>query len=199
LDGADLAALRQAVEDDTGLWNTQNDELDTLAQAVIDAEAALKAAKDAQDERTLACQVAAYDAYRTTLEEQMVQRLADLQTIKELLDVEKPAPGTEGARCEKALSNGTWRPARGEQTCAEGLCCGAARVWMASGTTEDAAWRTIETCQLATATSYDYQPARAPMATTFPATVNVPFACIEGAKKLAAAASAVAAAVYMLA
>jgi hypothetical protein len=37
------------------------------------------------------------------------------------------------------------------------------------------------------------------MATTCPATDSVPFMCIEGAHKLAAAASAVAAAVYMLA
>jgi len=37
------------------------------------------------------------------------------------------------------------------------------------------------------------------MAVAMPATVSVDFTCIEGAKKLAAAASAVAAAVYMLA
>jgi hypothetical protein len=101
-----------------------------------------------------------------------VQRLEDLATIKALLEAQTvPAPGTAGARCEKALSNGTWRPARGEQACDEGLCCGAARVWMTSGATADAAWRTIETCQLETVTSYDYQGPRAPMATTMPATV----------------------------
>jgi len=37
------------------------------------------------------------------------------------------------------------------------------------------------------------------MAVEMPATVSVDFTCIEGAKKLAAAASAVVAAVYMLA
>jgi len=100
----------------------------------------------------------------------MEARLADLTTIKELLekDLVKPAPGSAGARCEKALSNGTWRPARGEQACDEGLCCGAARVWMESGTSADVAWRTIETCQLETDTTYNYQPARAPMATVNP-------------------------------
>lgn len=116
----------------------------------------------------MACQITAYDKYRTTLESEMVQRAADLKTIKALIEAEmadKPAPGTKGARCEKAISNGTYRPARGEQTCAEGLCCGAARVWMESGTTADAAWRTIETCQLATDTSYVFSPPRAPMAT----------------------------------
>jgi hypothetical protein len=79
------------------------------------------------------------------------------------------------------------------------LCCGAARVWMNSGEEEDAGWRTIETCQMATASTYDYQPPRAPMATSMPAKESVAFTCIEGAKKLAAAASAAAAAVYMLA
>lgn len=65
--------------------------------------------------------------------------------------------------------------------------------------TADAMWRTIETCQKADAVSYNYQPARSPLAITMPATQDVAFTCIEGAKKLAAAASAVAAAVYMLA
>lgn len=37
------------------------------------------------------------------------------------------------------------------------------------------------------------------MATTMPNTESVDFTCIDGAKKLAAAASALAAAVYMLA
>merc|ERR1719321_1172554 len=131
----------------------------------------------------------------------MTQRAADLVTIKKLLETElvKPAPGTAGARCEKALSNGTYRPARGELTCSEGLCCGSARVWMESGTTADAGWLTIESCQALDATSYSYQPARAPMATAMPTKISADFACIEGAKALAAAASAVAAAVYMLA
>jgi len=154
------------------------------------------------DAAVMACQITAYDKYRTTLESEMVQRATDLKTIKALLEAEmaaKPAPGTKGARCEKAISNGTYRPARGEQTCAEGLCCGAARVWMGSGTTADAAWRTIETCQTATDTTYAYVAPRAPMQTAANSPDTVPFACIEGAKKLAAAASAVAAAVYMLA
>jgi len=72
-------------------------------------------AQAALDEAVLACQVEAYDEYRTALEGEMVARAADLKTIKELLEAyEEPAPGTAGARCEKALSNGTWRPARGE-------------------------------------------------------------------------------------
>lgn len=134
----------------------------------------------------------------------MVQRNKDLVAIKALLETEltRIPAGAIGSRCEKALSNGTMRPNRsGEVTCgSEDNCCGASRVWMAAGPgTADAMWRTIETCQAATDTSYTYQPARAPLATTMPGTQSVPFTCIEGAKKLAAAASAVAAAVYMLA
>lgn len=86
-----------------------------------------------------------------------------------------PAPGTIGARCEKALSNGTFRPKRtNEGTCGgEENCCGAARVWMSAGSdgsapVADAMWRTIETCQPQTTTEYSYTPARAPMATTMP-------------------------------
>lgn len=67
----------------------------------------------------------------------------------------------------------------------------------------DAAWRVIESCQpiegSGGAGSYEYQPPRAPMATEMPPTVAYPYMCIEGAKQLAAAASALAAAVYMLA
>jgi len=110
-----------------------------------------------------------------------------------------PKPGTIGARCEKALSNGTFREARGDNGgCGEGNCCGAARVWMESGVTADAAWRTIETCQKSDTKTYNYQPPRAAMATTMPTTQSVKFACIEGAKTLVAAASTIAAAVYML-
>jgi len=140
----------------------------------------------------------------------MNDRLDKLNQIKQYLEDQTiPAPGTVGARCEKALSNGTFRPQRGEMTCVgteeAPLCCGSSRVWMSAGVTdagvavENAMWRTIETCQLASAETYDYVRPRAPMETTKPEAVSVPFTCIEGAKKLAAAASAVAAAVYMLA
>jgi len=58
---------------------------------------------------------------------------------------------------------------------------------------------TIETCQAATATTAPYTAPRAPMQTTANTAVEHPFTCIDGAKKLAAAASALAAAVYVLA
>lgn len=58
---------------------------------------------------------------------------------------------------------------------------------------------TIEVCQPTAATTYAYQPPRAPLATAFPTKVNWPFACIGGAQHLAAAATAVAGAFYMMA
>jgi len=63
---------------------------------------------------------------------------------------------------------------------------------------------TIETCQAKTATTYAYYPPRAPMATVDPTTVAAnkrewPFACIAGASNLAAAATALATAAYMMA
>lgn len=207
LDGADLAALRATVEgfsnaDGTGSWDEKNSERLELVEAVIEKEGLLKEAKEARDAAKEACEVAMYDKYRESLEAAMISRANALKEIKALMTTElaKPEPGTAGARCEKALSNGTYRPARGEETCGEGLCCGAARVWMAVGDgVEDAAWRTIETCQAEDTETYMYQPPRGPMETEMPDKISATFTCIEGAKKLAAAASAVAAAVYMLA
>lgn len=102
------------------------------------------------------------------------KRNADLIAIKDLIDKQtKPARGAQGSRCEKALSNGTFRPARGADTCDGELCCGAARVPMDNG-----AWMTIETCGGAEQPTYDYQPPRDPLAIKMPDTKSVPFACI---------------------
>lgn len=161
----------------------------TVQQGVLDVAVAAHLAA------VVACKAAQYDLYKGTFDAAVVTRAANLATIQALIEANKaarPARGTAGARCEKALSNGTFRPARGEGTCAEGLCCGAAQRVMLG------AVATVETCQKLADQTYAWQPARAPMALTMPATVDVPFTCIQGAKRLAAAASALAAA-YMLA
>ena len=203
LGAVDLAGLRATVATKTSEWDTQQTELERLIGVVGIEQGKLDLAKKAEAAAILDCQLKAYDAYRTTLQAAYDKRNADLKLIKDLLKGQTvPAPGTKGARCEKALSNGTWRPARGAETCGEGLCCGAARVWMNAGAGTagtNAAWRTVETCQTATDKTYSYQPPRAPLATTMPTPQTVDFTCIQGAKTLAAAASAVAAAVYMLA
>lgn len=108
-------------------------------------------------------------------------------------EADAPAAGAANSRCEKALSNGTFRPSRDETTCNEGLCCGAARIPQGN------VMMTIETCQADGTTEWSYVAPRAPMATEAPAAETVDWVCIDGAKKLAAAASALATAVYMLA
>lgn len=124
----------------------------------------------------------------------MSDREEALEDIEALLEANAPAErGTAGARCEKALSNGTWRQARDETTCNEGLCCGAARIPMGD------VMMTVETCQAEATVEVGWAPARGPMATAMPEETLYPFTCIDGAQKLAAAASALAAAVYMLA
>lgn len=168
-----------------------------MSAAEGEVTTAITALKDAQADELaeiVKCKAAKYDKYTRTLDEALTQRNVDLATIEKLLDDNKPAArGKENSRCEKAMSNGTFRPARGETTCDEGLCCGAARI------PDGNIMMTIETCQKEDATTYNYRPPRAPMATTMPDTKPYDFTCIQGAQKLAAAASALATAVYMLA
>lgn len=64
-----------------------------------------------------------------TMNEAAAKRKEDIKAIVALLDArKKKVKGAAGWRCEKAISNGTFRPARGEKTCATGLCCGAAKI-----------------------------------------------------------------------
>lgn len=153
-----------------------------------------------------ACRTAAFDAYRGTLNKALEQRGKDLKTIKDLIAAQKtPAAGAAGSRCEKALSNGTFRPTRAldqtkeGQVCDKGLCCGAAKVPLTAGTTEKAGFRIIESCINPADPKYKYQPPRAPLALTMPTKIEADFTCIQGAKQLAAAATAAATALYMLA
>lgn len=175
-DSTTLASLRTAVETTGSAWVEATGDLDTLFTNMNTAKAELADAEKDLAATTLACQVAAYDVYRSALEDALATREGNLATIKAMLEAlpETPAPGTEGSRCEKALSNGTYRPKRGEDQCGgkdSGLCCGGARIWMKTGTTADSGWRTIETCQKEDAETYAYQPPREPMALTMPNTV----------------------------
>jgi len=79
--------------------------------------------------KIVTCEAEKYNEYVKTLNEALAKRKADIKLIVGLLDARvKPAKGAANWRCEKALSNGTFRPTRGEKTCAEGLCCGAAKI-----------------------------------------------------------------------
>jgi len=142
------------------------------------------------------CQGLEYDKFDKGLKKRIQARATKLSDIETLLDkaiTDAPKKGKKGWRCEKALSNGTFRPKRGEKTCDATLCCGAGKY------RKDNLVITVETCQAAADKTYNYQPPRAPLATSAPKVISVPFACITGANKLAAAASALAAAVYMMA
>jgi len=176
-------ALASALEDYVDAEN-----LVTLKAEEVQEATALKMAT------IVACKAEKYDEYWNTWMDAIGDRESDLETIEDLLtDQVIPERGSAGARCEKALSNGTWRQARDDTTCNEGLCCGAAKIPMGN------VMMTIETCQAEATVEVQWGPARGPMETTVPDTDPYPFTCIDGAQKLAAAASALAAAVYMLA
>lgn len=154
------------------------------------------------------CKNTKYDAYRAALSTAASNRDTKLKTIKTLLeakDAAKKKAGETGARCEKALSQGVGRAARVKPCTSEADCCGAAKGTVVATTVwATAPLMTIETCQPKATTTYDYYPPRAPMQTVDPTTIAAnkrswPFACITGASNLAAAATALATAAYMMA
>jgi len=111
---------------------------------------------------------------------------------------EFPTDGSVGTLCHyPKVAEGEAAQPRPE--CAEGepgapLCCGAAQRFLKDGTK-----LSIETCQLATDTTYTYYPALPADAVVAPATETWRFQCISAAQKLAAAATAALAAGYMMA
>jgi hypothetical protein len=189
-----IETLNEAIDDESGQEDVISDARDLLAEHTDDHLSAV-----------LLCKEARYDEYAAALADAIATRASNLETIEGLIDDQIaaiPAPGAVGARCEKALSNGTFRPKRnGETVCgSEANCCGAARIPVANadGTDSDT-MMTIETCQTKETAEFEWAPPRGPMETEMPTKKKYPFTCIEGAQKLAAAASALAAAVYMLA
>lgn len=111
---------------------------------------------------------------------------------KEATDGPKAGSGTAGARCEKARSNGDGRK---RAACGENLCCGAAKGSVGG------AIMTIETCQTIETKTYTYKPPRAAMTLDDDAALakKWDFACIAGAARVAAAATALATSAYLMA
>jgi len=225
-----LQSLRETVLSTTEEWNTQQAAL-VLKEKTRDADKKKwdEAAEKLEDDIE-ACQIKQYDIYRKTLEKQLAKRRQTLKDISAELAKQGPKKaGTAGARCEKAPSQGRGLNPRitnvqavdgkvpegsmavAGAVCEMGLCCGAARIWMTSGVTPQAAWKTIETCQPTGTKTYNYVRARLPMEVAVPNAADlataadktsrqtVAFTCIEGAQRLAAATAALATAVYMLA
>jgi hypothetical protein len=193
------AALAEARSNLAGAVGDQ-----AAAVLAVNAKKGEIAGKEAEELTAItACEAAAYDAYAAALAVAKDERAAKIAKIEKLIDTAEeaaPAPKAAGSRCELAPSNGTMRPGRFQgaenYVCAAELCCGAAVVPMPGQATTT---MTVETCQPLATETYEWTPPRAPLATDWPAPVPAPFACIDGAKKLAAAVSALAATVYMLA
>lgn len=158
---------------------------------------ALKQAKAQKATAVAACEAALYDTWAQDLVQAEQNRKKAIEDVEDFLaDQVVPARGAQGARCEKALSNGTFRPARDAETCAEDLCCAAARIPTGNG------WRTVETCQPEAGEDLTMSWVALPrvaLVNELPAPGSYSYTCIQGAQKLAAAATAAAAAVYMLA
>lgn len=155
----------------------------------------IKVAKEAYEAQLALCREEKYDDYKKTLRDAEKDRTDALDKIKKLMAdnaAKTPAPGSgkEGARCEKARSNGDGRQ---RTKCGENLCCGAAKGNVAG------AVMTIETCQKTDATEYTYIPPRDPMAIEDKTGVKWTFACIDGAARVAAAATALATSAYLMA
>jgi hypothetical protein len=196
LDLGDLFALRATAATDLETLEGAIENLEDHDDLIAAAQLVVKDKLADHLLKIVACKVENYDLYLTTLQLAEQQREDDLEEILALVtdaEADVAEAGAANSRCEKAMSNGTFRPQRGETTCNEGLCCGAARI------PDGNVMMTIETCQAEGTTEYSYVAPRLPMATTAPTAETVDFVCIEGAKKLAAAASALATAVFMLA
>jgi len=194
-----LEATQKAIKDDAA------------ARALLEGKRSDKVAKQGlYDAALTTCRNTKYDLYKKSYKEATEARTKSLTAIKDLLekkDKAAPKAGATGARCEKALSQGNGRQARAKPCTAETDCCGAAKgPVLKVADWPNAPTMTIETCQAKTAKTYTYSPPRAPMQETDPADAankaaqqTWPFACIAGASKLAAAATALATTAYMMA
>jgi len=161
------------------------------------AEAVLAAATDA-------CKSAAFAAAQQAREEAVEEAEAKQEKIDEVSQAygakaafaqdgspgtlcNFPPPGDDGVqapRLSDCVVEGDERP----------MCCGAAQRFLKDGTK-----LSIETCQLASATTYTYYPALPAGALVAPTPETWRFHCISAAQKLAAAAAAALATGYMMA
>jgi len=162
-------------------------------------DAALEKFDDAREQ----CKRAAFEAAQEAREEAV--RVAEAKALKsaEVLKAYTalaafPTDGSAGTLCHyaKTAADAAQTP---RTECAEGdpgkpLCCGAAQRFLKDGTK-----LSIETCQLATDTTYTYYPALPSGALVAPTAETWRFQCISAAQKLAAAATAALAAGYMMA
>jgi len=170
---------------------------------VADLEAKVLAADTVLENAIQACKVAAFERAQEAREKAIEVAAAVAGKVAEVKAAYTdqsafPTDGSVGTLCNfpKVGADEAQTP---RPECAEGaegapLCCGAAQTFLKDGTK-----LTIETCQLASATTYKYFPALPDDAIVAPTPETWRFQCISAAQKLAAAATAALAAGYMMA
>jgi hypothetical protein len=178
------------------VWDEMQLEKTALEAKISTAETVLEGAINA-------CKVAAFERAQEAREKaiEVAAAVADKVAEVKLQYTDQsafPSDGSVGSLCNfgKPDSDGI---STDRVPCAEGaegapLCCGAAQTFLKDGTK-----LTIETCQLASATTYKYFPALPNDAIVAPTPETWRFQCISAAQKLAAAATAALAAGYMMA
>jgi hypothetical protein len=170
-------------------------------QAALDLEVA--AAETKFDNARKACKVAAFEGAQEAREKAVAMAAARADKASAVLKDYTalsafPTDRSAGTLCHygKVAADAAQTP---RTECLEGepgkpLCCGAAQRFLKDGTK-----LSIETCQLATASTYTYYPAIDDGALVAPTAETWRFQCISAAQKLAAAATAALAAGYMMA
>lgn len=150
----------------------------------------VKAFDDAQEAREKAAEVSAARAGKIT--EVATQYARDAA----FAPVDEQGMGVTNSLCNFGKPDGDGLVSD-RVVCAEQeppLCCGAAQRFLKDGTK-----LSIEICQPATRTTYEYYPALPADAVVAPTPETWRFQCISAAQKLAAAATAALAAGYMMA
>lgn len=171
---------------------------------VNDLEAKMNAASDMLDAAREACKSAAFESAQAAREKSVEAAAAKAGKVAEVTQAYTakaafPEDGSPGTLCNfpAPTSDGVQAPrlstcvVEGDET---PMCCGAAQRFLKDGTK-----LSIETCQLAAATTYTYYPALPTDALVAPTAETWRFHCISAAQKLAAAAAAALATGYMMA
>jgi hypothetical protein len=199
---------QQEFHDARSAWAADNLALvakifNALTAEEADLQGQIDAAQERLDGAREACKSAAFKFAQDAREKAVefaAARSEKADEVKKAYDAVAafPADGSAGTLCHYAKV-GADEPQTARTECLEGepgapLCCGAAQRFLKDGTK-----LSIETCQLATATTYTYYPELPSGALVAPTPETWRFQCVSAAQKLAAAAAAALATGYMMA
>jgi hypothetical protein len=199
---------QQEFHDARSAWAADNlAPVATIYNALVAEEAGLQGQIDLAVERLDGareqCKRAAFEFAqdaREKAQEAAAAKADKVAEVKKAYDAVAafPTDGSAGTLCHypKVAADAAPTP---RTECLEGepgapLCCGAAQRFLKDGTK-----LSIETCQLATSTTYTYYPALPTGALVAPTAETWRFQCVSAAQKLAAATAALLAAGYMMA